>query len=78
MEQLRLCKVCNTKINHLRCDAITCSSSCRGKMFRANRANNTLVRFRVPNDLYTDIVVSAFQSKKGINQFLTDLVVKYA
>lgn len=77
MEQSRLCKICNTKINHLRRDAITCSSSCRGKLFRSNKANYTLVQFRVPNDLYTDIAISAFKNKKGINQFLTDLVVKH-
>lgn len=77
MEQARLCAICNKSINHLRKDARTCTSSCRGRLFRANRANYTLVRFKVPNELYTDIVISAFQSKKGINQFLTDLVVKH-
>lgn len=77
MEQPRLCKICNTKINQLRCDAITCSSSCRGKLFRANKANYTLVRFRVPNDIYTDLAITAFKSKRGINQFLSDLVIKH-
>lgn len=77
MEQPRLCKICNSSINHLRRDAVTCSSSCRGKLFRANKANYTLVRIRVPNDLYTDIAISAFKNKKGINQFLTDLVAKH-
>lgn len=78
MDQLRLCAICNKPINHLRRDARTCSSACRGKLFRANRANYTLVRFRVPNDIYTDLAITAFKSKKGINKFLTDLVVKYA
>lgn len=77
MEQSRLCKICNTKINHLRRDAITCSSSCRGKMFRANRINYTLIRFRVPNDLYTDLMINAFQAKKGVSQYLAEMVVKH-
>lgn len=77
MEQSRLCRICNTDISHMRKHATTCSSSCRGKLFRANKANYTLVQFRVPNDTYTDLVITAFKSKKGINQYLTDLVIKH-
>lgn len=77
MEQPRLCKICNKSINHLRRDARTCTSSCRGRLFRANKANYTLVRFRVPNDIYTDLAITAFKSKRGINQFLSDLVIKH-
>lgn len=77
MEQPRLCKICNKSINYLRRDAITCSSSCRGKRYRANKLNYVLVRFRVPNDLYTDLMINAFQAKKGISQHLTDMVKKH-
>lgn len=77
MEQPRLCKVCNNSINHRRCDATTCSSSCRGKLFRANKLNYVLVRFRVPNDLHTDLMINAFQAKKGVSQYLADMVKKH-
>lgn len=77
MEQPRLCKICNKSINYLRSDAITCSSSCRGRLFRANRANYTLVRFKVPNDMYTDLMINAFQAKKGVSQYLTEMIVKH-
>lgn len=77
MEGIRLCKMCKKSINNMRSHATTCSSSCRGKLFRANKANYTLVQFRVPNDIYTDLVITAFKSKKGINQYLTDLVIKH-
>lgn len=74
MEHPRSCKICNSSINHLRCDAKTCSSSCRGRLFRANKANYTLVHFQVPNDTYSDIVINAFQANKGISQYLSDMV----
>jgi len=77
MKGIRLCKICNKSINNMRSHAITCSSSCRGKLFRANKANFTLVRFSVPNDIYTELAISAFQNKKGVSQFLTDLVRKH-
>lgn len=74
MEGIRLCKICNKSINNMRSHARTCSSSCRGKMFRSIKANYTLVQFRVPNDIYTDIAITAFQANKGVSQYLTDLV----
>lgn len=77
MERVRLCTICNIKINHLRCDAKTCSPSCRGRLFRANKANYTLINFKVPNDTYTDLAITAFQARKGISEYLTELVIKH-
>lgn len=77
MEQPRLCKICNSSISHLRCDAKTCSSSCRGKLFRANKINFTLVHFQVPNDVYTNIAIACFKAGKGLSEYLTDMVIQY-
>lgn len=77
MKDIRLCKTCNKSINNMRSHAITCSSSCRGKLFRANRANYTLIHFKVPNDIHTDLSIAAFQAGKGISQYLNEMVIKH-
>ncbi|GEM_PF-2231221 len=79
MEQFRLCRICNTDISHLRKHATTCSNSCRSKLFRSNKLQSILVNFRVPLDVYTNLAIDAFTSKKGISGLLTGMVVqKYA
>lgn len=75
MVEIRLCKICNNSINNRRRDAITCSSSCRGRLFRSNKVKHVLVQFKVPVSTYTDLAIKAFSAKQGINDYLTNLVV---
>lgn len=76
MVQNRLCAICNSSINNLRRDAKTCSSSCRGKLFRANQAKYVVVRFNVPQSAYTDLIIKVFNADKTIDSYLCDLVMK--
>lgn len=73
----RLCKICNTSINHRRCDAITCGTNCRGKLFRSNKLNSVLVNFRVPNEIYTNVTINAFKLNKSISEYLANMVVQH-
>lgn len=72
----RACNICNKSIQNKRLDAKTCSSSCRSKLFRSNKAKAVLVRLRIPNDVYTDLAIKAFQAQKSLNDFIVQLVVK--
>ncbi len=76
MENTRPCRICNTDISHLRKHAITCSNSCRSKLFRSNKLQSVLVNFRVPLSIYTDMAIEAFTSKKGVSGLLTEMVTK--
>lgn len=76
MVRTRLCQMCSKSINHRRKDAITCGATCRGKLFRSNRLKTVLVNFRVPNAIYTDIVINAFKVNKSISEYLTGMVVQ--
>jgi len=76
MEHSRLCGICNTDISHLRKHSKTCSNSCRSKLFRSNKLQSVLVNFRVPLDVYTNLAIDAFKSKKGISGLLAGMVVK--
>ncbi|MET3675250.1 putative nucleic acid-binding Zn ribbon protein [Pseudomonas sp. UYEF17] len=75
MKNHRVCCICNKSLINRRRDSTTCSSSCRGKLFRSNKTKTVLVKFRVPNDIYTDIAINAFIAKQGIDQYLTGLVM---
>ncbi|SPO62785.1 protein of unknown function [Pseudomonas inefficax] len=76
MTNTRVCCICNIPLKTKRRDARTCSSSCRGRLFRSNRAESVLVRFRVPLAAYTNLAVVALRADKSINQYLSELVVK--
>lgn len=71
----RTCCICNSSINNRRLDARTCSSSCRSKLFRANRTKTMLVKFRVPQTTFTDLTIKALSANQSIDEYLTQLVV---
>lgn len=75
MANSRACSICTTSINNRRCDAKTCSSSCRSKLFRSNKAQTVLVRFRVPQTTFTDLAIKAISENQSIDEYLTQLVV---
>lgn len=72
----RKCCICNTSLHNKRRDSRTCSSSCRSKLFRSNRAKTVLVRLHIPNDAYTHLTIKAFHAQQSLNDYLVRLVVK--
>lgn len=77
MTNTRTCCICKKSLQHRRSDSRTCSSSCRSKLFRSNRNQTTLVKFRVPHIIFTELTVKAFSANQTINEYLSDLVVNH-
>lgn len=75
MANTRTCCICNRLLQNRRRDAKTCSSSCRSKLFRSNRNQTVLVKFRVPQTTFTDLAIKAFSANQSIDEYLTQLVV---
>ncbi|BBV96688.1 hypothetical protein STW0522PSE72_20390 [Pseudomonas monteilii] len=71
----RTCCICSTSLHNKRLDSRTCSSSCRSKLFRSNRAKTVLVKLCIPNDVFTHLTIKAFHAQKTLNDYLVQLVL---
>lgn len=68
------CIICETPLINRRQDSKTCSSRCRTQLYRQNKENSVLVKFRLPLDLYTNLVIAVMSAGKGVGEHLQELL----
>lgn len=70
------CIVCETQLINRRQDSKTCGARCRTKLYRYNKNNSVLIKFRLPMDSYTNLVIALMNIGKGktVNDHIKSLL----